>query len=184
MICPFCDCDNLAGVEQCARCHADLTNLDDPSSAADIERDLLHRPLGELAVRDCVEVSPDTLVREIIRQLNEGGYHCAIVTSDGQIVGIFTERDILNKIADRFDEHAEEPVIYHMTANVETLGRDDPVAFALNRMMVGGFRHIPIVDHGKPAGVVSVRDILAYLVDHFGELVTTSPPCQGGGGGG
>ena len=171
MICPFCDCDNIAGVEQCARCHADLTNLEDGERAPDIERDLLHRPLGELVVRDYLEVSPDTFVRETIRQMNEGGYHCAIVTSDGHVVGIFTERDILNNIADRFEQRADDPVINYMTANVETLGKDDPAAFALNRMMVGGFRHIPVEEDGKLIGVVSVRDILGYLADHFDDVL-------------
>ena len=64
------------------------------------------------------------------------------------------------------------PVSDHMTANPVTLQADDPVAYALNRMMVGGYRHIPVQRDGKLVGVASVRDILGYLVKRFPELVT------------
>lgn len=173
MICPFCNHENIAGVDQCARCSADLTNLDDRGNTHEIEQDLLRRPLGDLAANDYLELTPDTSVGETVRRLNKDGYHCAIVTSEGRIVGIFTERDILNKLADRFDDCADAPISNYMTPNPETLGRQDPVAFALNRMMVPGFRHIPIQDDGALIGVVSVRDILAYLADHFHDVVTT-----------
>ena len=58
-----------------------------------------------------------------------------------------------------------------MTPNPETLADDAPVAFALNRMMVGGYRHVPILREGRPAGVLSVRDILGYLVQLVPETI-------------
>ena len=184
MNCPFCSQENTTGVDQCARCGADLTNLDDRENAHDIEKDLLQRPLGHLTADDYLELSPETPVGETIRRLNEGGYHCAIVVSEGHIVGIFTERDILNKLADRMDDCADAPISEYMTSNPEVLRKQDPMAFGLNRMMVPGFRHIPIEEDGTLAGVVSVRDILGYMVDQFHDVITASPPGEGGAGGG
>jgi CBS domain-containing protein len=57
-----------------------------------------------------------------------------------------------------------------MTRMPEYLFADDQVAFALNRMHVGGFRHVPLIDlRGKPTGIVSVRDILAFIYDNVVE---------------
>ena len=63
----------------------------------------------------------------------------------------------------------------------ETLSPDSPMAYALNVMSLGGFRHIPLVDaKGRPVGVVSVRDIVNHLVDHFSDKVLNLPPRPGG----
>ena len=91
-------------------------------------------------------------VREVVQQLHNGGHHCAVVLKDDGIVGIFTERDILQKLADRFESRADAPVSDYMTPDPDTLRVGDPVAFGLNRMMVRGYRHIPVLKDGKLAG--------------------------------
>lgn len=176
MICPFCDFENIAGVDQCEQCHADLTNIHGHEEDWDLEQDLLHRSLEEVMVGRYVAVPPDLSVRETIRRFLDTGYHCAFVVADGTVAGIFTERDILLKLAHCFAEHGNEPISRFMTARPSTLGRKNPVAFGLNRMMVGGYRHIPIVDDGTPVGVVSVRHVLNYLVENFGEVLSASSP--------
>jgi CBS-domain-containing membrane protein len=60
-----------------------------------------------------------------------------------------------------------------MTAKVETLPPDAPITFALNRMDVGGYRHVPVTQDGRVMGVVSSRDVLAYIVKHGREKVAT-----------
>lgn len=172
MQCPFCNYENIDGVDQCERCSAALTDLSDLAEKSDIELDLLHRPLGEMVAQDFETVEPNVPVREVVSRLKQRKYHYAIILEGDRIAGIFTERDVLYKLADRFDELADSPVRDHMTANPVTLQADDPVAFALNRMMVGGYRHIPVQRDGKLVGVASVRDILGYLVKRFPELVT------------
>ena len=93
----------------------------------------------------------------------------AIVVERGATVGIFTDRDILNKLADSFAARAHLPVRDFMTPDPETLEHDVPIAFGLNRMMVGGCRHIPILCEGRLAGMVSVRNVLSFLVERLGE---------------
>jgi CBS domain-containing protein len=61
-----------------------------------------------------------------------------------------------------------------MTPRPETLKAGDPLAFALNRMMVGGYRHIPIEEDGKLAGIVSVRHVLKYLTSRFPDAIPES----------
>jgi CBS domain-containing protein len=63
-----------------------------------------------------------------------------------------------------------------LTAHPETLGPDDGVAFALNRMVVQGYRHIPIVDGENPLGILSVRDVVRHLVSLMPNRVLNLPP--------
>lgn len=170
MKCPFCNFENIDGVDQCGGCHAALTGLGDSEDPSSIEYDLLHQPVGTLMDQDFVTAGPDAPVREVISRLNQQKHHCAIVVEAGRIVGIFTERDVLNKLADRFEALADEPVRRYMTPDPAMLPANAPVAFCLNWMMVGGYRHIPIERDGELAGVVSVRDILAYLTQRYPDL--------------
>jgi CBS domain-containing protein len=172
MECPACSHENIEGVDECARCKADLSNMTDQTKRSDIEQDMLDRPLGELMTQDFIEVPPDRTVGDMIQAWNQQGQHCAMVTDGGSVVGIFTERDVLYKLADKFDGYRDNPVRDYMTPDPETLRDSDPIAFALNRMMVGGYRHIPIVSDGALVGIVSVRDILAYLTKQFGDVIT------------
>src|SRR5207253_2504036 len=77
-----------------------------------------------------------------------------LVTDAGRFVGIFTDRDAVLKVAGGRSD-SRTPVGELMTADPVVLRRDDPIAVAINKMAVGGFRHVPIVDRGDPVSVVS-----------------------------
>lgn len=170
MECPFCSIVNLPGVDQCACCGADLTN---PAAMEEVrtplERDLLCHPLGDLAIQSYAVISPNVPVRDAVRTLIKTGHPCAVVVDRDRIVGIFTERDVLLRLAGPLDTMTDAPISDFMTPNPETLRHSDAVVFGLNRMMVGGYRHIPIERDGKLCGVVSVRDVLKYLVQRLDE---------------
>ncbi|PYQ20449.1 MAG: CBS domain-containing protein, partial [Acidobacteria bacterium] len=69
------------------------------------------------------------------------------------------------------------PVSEVMTPDPDSLGPDDGVAFALNRMIVGGFRHIPIVDdEGEPVAMLSQRDVVAFIVSRMPKRILNLPP--------
>jgi CBS domain-containing protein len=172
MKCPLCDFDNLEGADSCARCGADLRDGELPAGS-DIERAMLRCPLGDLATEMHVEVPPDRSVRDTVREMLDGGHYCALVVEEGVITGIFTERDLLFRLGNKFNELADSPIRDYMTPDPATLNHDVPIAFGLNRMMVGGYRHIPIERDGTPAGTVSVREVLAYLTRQFGDVITT-----------
>ncbi|MEZ4656928.1 MAG: CBS domain-containing protein [Caldilineaceae bacterium] len=79
-------------------------------------------------------------------------------------MGIFTERDVLMKVAGLVDDLSSVSVADFMTPSPVTIGADQPIAQALHLMSVHGFRHLPLVDEeGHPTGIISSRDVVAYL---------------------
>ncbi|MCP4245970.1 MAG: CBS domain-containing protein [bacterium] len=171
MECPSCGYENAPGTDVCDGCQVSLDFLSGPLPPEGLLEQLSTEKLATLIPESPFEVTPDTPLREAVERLVETGRHCALVVSGGAIVGILTERDILMKAASEYDRHADSPVSEFMTAGPETLTPDNTIAFGLNRMTVGAFRHLPIADQGHPLGVVAVRRILAYMVDrHPNEL--------------
>lgn len=171
MECPLCTQVNFDGTDNCSSCGADLTYLGKLPAENDIERELLTHPLRKLACEDYVVVEPQTTVDETLTQWREAGVHCAMVVENDGLVGIFTERDVLNKIAAEVGQRSKDPVSVYMTRDPETLEESVPVAFALNRMMVGGYRRVPLTRDGKLVGAVSVRDVFEHLVGRFPEVL-------------
>ena len=110
-----------------------------------------------------------TSVREAIRELVDNKIGCLLVVADGELAGIFTERDVLNKVSADLNT-LDRPVSGFMTSSPETITKQDSIAYALHTMDLGGYRHLPIVDGGRPTGVISVRDILRFLCIRFAEL--------------
>ncbi|MBX7138098.1 MAG: CBS domain-containing protein [Oligoflexia bacterium] len=94
---------------------------------------------------------------------------CLLVTNAaGKLVGIFSERDLLLKVNLRDPKSFDRPVSDFMTKDPVTAAMDMTLAFALNMMSEGGFRHLPIVDQDlMPVGIVSVKDVVDYLVKDF-----------------
>jgi CBS domain-containing protein len=94
-----------------------------------------------------------------------------------RLVGIFTERDILMKIAGQPLDLVNTPVAASMTPDPFTLPDDANVAFALSKMVLEGFRHIPLVDDdGRPTAVVSMRNLIEYLGEIYSRELLTMPP--------
>ena len=161
MRCPACAFDNLIGTEVCDNCGADLAGHDVPQPTTSFEGDLLGAQLDSLGVADPLIVSPATPVREAIVRMQETGMDCVLVVDDGRLVGIFTDRDAVMRTAGKRVDAA--PVGDLMTHDPVVLRHDDPIAIAIHKMAVGGFRHIPLVENGRPTGVVSAREVFGHL---------------------
>ena len=87
-----------------------------------------------------------------------------VTDAKGKIVGMFTERDVVTKISLSAIDINQTPISEVMTKNPQTAHMTTSVAFALNMMSQGGYRHIPIVDEGgTPVGMVSVKNIVDYI---------------------
>jgi CBS domain-containing protein len=149
--------------------------------AINIGNAILTRPVGALKRRHAVTVAKHTSIRDAIQQMVESRTGCVLVEDGGRLAGVFTERDVLRKIATSLIDIDRTPVETVMTADPETLSTDAPIAYALNKMSVGGFRHIPLLDaDGRPDGVVAMRDIVDFMVDLFPGAVLNLPPEPGG----
>lgn len=93
-----------------------------------------------------------------------------VVKKDGKLSGIFTERDCLRRGLDVLPTAKNKPVREVMTPNPVSVAPDVSVSYALNLMSTGGFRHIPLVDEDNvPVGVISVRDVVDFIVGSFVE---------------
>ena len=165
MICPYCSAENIEGVDACGECGQPLSeNLTDP--VTEIERCLLVDHIDTLAPKAPIAVAADTPVRDVLRTMVDHHIGCLIVAEAGKPIGVFSERDALVKLHENAAAWLDRPVADFMTAQPETLQADAKVAFAVQRMDVGGYRNIPIVDRsGQLTGVISVRDILNYLAE-------------------
>ena len=162
--CPFCSFTNIEGVDTCEMCGQALTGLHMNASPSRLEVQLLSDQISSLNPKSPHVVAPKASIREVIDIMVEYSIGCALVVEDGQIQGVFTERDAVLKLNTDYQSMLERRVDEFMTPNPQTLAPDAKIAFAIQRMDQGGYRHLPIVDaQGTPVGVISVRDILAYL---------------------
>jgi CBS domain-containing protein len=164
MICPTCGWDNLPGNEECSNCLQDLTPLDRPVAQNRVERSLMEDRVGALRPKPPVTVAPATTLQEAIRvMLAHNLGTVLVVDGSGKLAGILSERDLLKKVAPLPDPYAELRVEDFMTSDPETVTPEDTLAFALHKMDIGGYRHLPVLSDGKPSGVISVRDMLRHI---------------------
>jgi CBS domain-containing protein len=166
MACPVCGFENLSGAEVCDNCGTDLGGSDVPEQAPSFHGRLLGEHLDDLGAPPPLMVTPDTPVDAVIAMLHETGADCVLVMTDDRLVGIFTDRDAVVKVAGKRLEafHVRD----FMTPDPVVLRHDDPIAVAIHKMAVGGFRHIPIVEDGRPTGVVTARDVFHHLATAIG----------------
>jgi CBS domain-containing protein len=137
---------------------------------------ILHEPLSALAPRAPVCVSPEAPVSEAIRLMNEERIGALLVTSNDRLLGIFTERDVLKKVVGG-GMSQDARVREVMTAEPCCLHQDDAIVFALKLMHEGGFRHVPLLDdRARPTAVISVKDVVEFVVSLFARELATAPP--------
>jgi CBS domain-containing protein len=114
----------------------------------------------EIMSTDLVTAEPSTMMIEAVRGMSKARVGSVLVLDDGALVGIFTERDVIRA----FDEMHADParvstVSKAMTHDPLTIGSDTTVGEAMDRMLEGGFRHLPVMEGGTVVGIVSMRDL-------------------------
>lgn len=119
--------------------------------------------VSDLPPGDLLSVDPETTIAEVARQMRKDDSDCVAVMSDGRLVGIITERDLVRAIAEGVDpQQAKANVV--MTADPATVEADEDVATVAVKMMRLGVRHLPVVNKaGKPVGLVSARNLVHVL---------------------
>lgn len=170
MICPHCNHDNIDGVDVCDECRMPLVDFD--PTGCELEQSIARHNIDVLLSKEPVAVAPTAPVREAIQQMVAKKIGCLLVVDKGELVGVFSERDVLNKITPQLS-NLDCPVGDFMTPSPVSLIRQDSIAYALQAMKLGGYRHLPVLnDTGRPTGIISVRDILRFLCIRFAELRT------------
>src|SRR5688500_10399220 len=166
-LCPSCGTRNLEGVDECANCGADLSKVDLPRPKSRLEQALMKMPLTDLTISPMTKIAPAATLQEAVDTLRrEHADILAVVDGEGHLIGLLSVRDVMTRVGADFSEKMDTPVSQWMTKSPETLPPDAPINFAINMMDVGGYRHVPIVQHGHLLGVVSTRDVIKYLIQH------------------
>jgi len=129
--------------------------------------------MSNRSIRDIIAeqepiTAPESITVSAAAQLmkqNEVG--AVMVVEEGRLVGVFTERDALFRVLAEGRDTLTTRLADVMTRNPATIHPDRPFAEALHIMYEGGFRHVPVVEDGRPVGMVSARDALGPELEDF-----------------
>jgi CBS domain-containing protein len=113
----------------------------------------------EVMRTELVAVQPSVVVLDAARAMFSGGAGSALVLDGAKLVGIFTERDIMRALANQADAGRSSRVAHWMTSDPVTIAPDATVGQALDRMLAGHFRHLPVIEDEAVVGMVSMRDL-------------------------
>jgi CBS domain-containing protein len=119
--------------------------------------------VSELPPGELLSVDPETTVAEVAQRMRKGDSDSVAVLSEGRLVGIITERDLVKAIADGVDAQQVRADVV-MTADPATVDADEDVAVVAVKMVRLGVRHLPVLNKaGKPIGLVSARNLVGVL---------------------
>jgi CBS domain-containing protein len=164
--CPFCGADVIEGSDNCDNCGQSLMGMQLPEWALNITDSHFSTPISAIRLSKPVTVSPRDSLRDAIRVIAAASGGAAVVLDGQRVCGIFTERDVLAKVAAGAGS-LDAPVAEYMTPDPVILRDDDTMATALHKMGEGGFRHIPLVRDGELVAMVNARDIATWLLTRY-----------------
>jgi len=145
-----------------------LKNYDPPSHKDPLERALTEETVAAIESRPFTSVRPDLPIHSALKALAGLEIACLLVSDEGRLAGVFTERDVLDKVAGRYEQIKDRPVSDVMTPDPVFAYENDSAGAALSVMAVSGFRHVPVLDvDDKIVGIVSPQRVTAFLKQHF-----------------
>jgi CBS domain-containing protein len=121
------------------------------------------RAILALKGRECLTIAPDATLAEAARLMSEHRIGSLVITSaERRVTGILSERDIVHAMAEKGELALVLPVSSAMTREVVTCGEDETIPDLMRRMTAGRFRHVPVVERGQLAGIVSIGDVVKH----------------------
>lgn len=145
-----------------------LCDYESPVYQCDLQRALAEEPVAALQSKPFVHVRASAPIRQAVQALHGTHSSSLLVVDDGEVVGIFTERDVLERVAEQFPKLAARPVREVMTTDPTVIYESDPVGMALAAIAVAGHRHVPVLKVDATLdGIVSPRRVFDFLQKHF-----------------
>jgi signal-transduction protein with cAMP-binding, CBS, and nucleotidyltransferase domain len=141
----------------------------------DLARNLKIESVSRLNPTPAWHVAPHQSIAEAVALMRDKKVGCVLVCIDRRVVGIFTERDLTRRVLAP-NKPLTAPVAECMTPNPVCVHPKDSIGSAILKMIEGGYRHLPVVNDGKPQGILSVKRIVHYLVEHFPATIHNLPP--------
>ena len=137
---------------------------------------MFNAPVSTLVRRPVVKVDIATPVRDAVSLLRDAASRCLCVIDDGHLVGIFTDRDMVERCLTP-SLPPDTPLRYVMESPVVSISAEASIAEALHLMDEERIRHLPLVDaDGQLVGLIRARDLLEYIAECLPELVLNLPP--------
>ena len=120
------------------------------------------KSVGDVMTKELLELAEETRLVEAAAAMTARRVGSALVVADGRLIGIVTERDVLRAVGSGdVGGHVRD----WMTRHPETVDADESAQQAAVVMIHGGFRHLPVLDGGKPCGIVSIRDLMRVTLE-------------------
>ena len=166
VVCPSCGSENIEGVDTCENCMMDLRTIDVPESSQVVSESDLTLPVSMVRFTRPRTIAPTQTVREAVDAMKADPSGAVMVMEGTTVTGIFTDRDVMNRVAGRAGV-MDEPIARYMTPDPVVLREDDMMAVALNKMGDGGFRHMPVVREGELVGMITVRDVMNWVLGRY-----------------
>jgi CBS domain-containing protein len=141
-----------------------------------IERSLRVVEVISLELEPPLVLDTGLVAGEAIRAMRDSGLGYALITAEGRLAGIFTERDVFLSVLGN-EAVLQQPVSVLMSPGPVCVSATDPVWRVVTLMHERGYRQIPVVDDGGAIqGCVRHKDVAGYLVGHFADHVLNLPP--------
>jgi CBS domain-containing protein len=141
-----------------------------------LETELQTEQVSHLNLSGFSQVTSDTPVREVLARMRENSHDVCLIVDADQLLGIFTDRDVLRRVA-AAPETWDEPVKAVMTPDPVTIGPESSAAEALRLMDNNHFRNLPVMTHdGTLLGNMTHHAIIEFLAARFPVEVLNLPP--------
>ena len=164
VVCPECGFENAPETAVCEACETNVLRPERDGGGSPFADHLAADAVAVLASLPPQFMAAGSTVAEAITAMRDSGAGYVLVVDDGRILGIFTERDLLGRVLAAGRTPGDTRIDSVMTRDPVVLREDDSLAIAINKMVMGYFRHIPLVDAGgRVRGVTSSHDLLRHL---------------------
>lgn len=150
---------------------------EEPGRGSALSVDSFRQPIEKLFSKKAICVDVGQTVGEVLALMRQHAFGAVVVTRKGVLVGIITERDLLTKVIGVVDDFANMKVTDAMTEDPISLRKEDAIVYVMHNMQLGGYRHVPIVDEDdRPVSVVSIKDVVRFVLSHFTKEIYNLPP--------
>jgi CBS domain-containing protein len=145
----------------------------------ELARNLKVESVSRLCPTPPLCLSPCQTVADAVALMRQHNVGCVLICDRDRLAGIFTERDLMRRVLAQ-GRALSVPLLECMTPDPVVVYPTETIGAAVRRMEEGGYRHLPVVDpSGQPLGILSVKRIVHYLVEHFPSTIYNLPPDPG-----
>jgi CBS domain-containing protein len=153
-----------------------LSDYEPREFSSELQRALVEDTADMIQLQPFVQISSSDTVAQAVEALHKAQVSSLLVVDDGRVVGIFTERDVLERVAEQYVKLARVAVAEVMTKNPTVVYETDPAAAAVAAIAVAGHRHVPVLGvDDRLLGLVSPRRVFDFIETHLDSAANPKP---------